>query len=155
MIGFLGLAAIVIGVVAAIAIAVVGAQLVMGGGDRSRCPRCGATMAQGTDECSVCERPLEEPVAVASEEDGEPRTIQVDESDQPEIDPEVGALNPGVSRTMVRWALIAMGVGFGVRLLGMLDPVGLQVGIPDALIAALTVLGGVAMFLGFIVMDFA
>lgn len=155
MLSFLGLAAVVVGVVLAVAIAVVGGQLVFGFGERPRCSRCGATLADEEEDCSVCQAPFEQPSQTADEE-GEPRrTIKVDESSEPTMDPEVGALNPGVSRTMVRWALIAMFTGLGVRLLGMLDPVGLEIGVPDSIVAALTVFGGVAMFVGFIVLDFA
>lgn len=154
MISFLGLAAIVVGSVVAVALAVVGAQLFLDVGERPRCSRCGATLAAETDDCTVCQTPLEEPGEPdAAERDR--RTVTVDASAQPSVDPEVGALNPGVSRRMVRWALIAMFTGLGVRLLGMLEPVGLEVGVPDAVVATTTVIGGVAMFLGFIVLDFA
>lgn len=152
MVTYWGLAAIVIGTVALVAILVVGGRLVFGVGERPRCSRCGATLADEGEDCTVCEAPLEEPRRTTPREQ---RTITVDESQEPTVDPEMGALNPGVSRRMVRWALIVMFAGIGVRVLGMLEPVGLDVGISQAVMATLTVIGGVAMFLAFVVLDLA
>jgi hypothetical protein len=152
MVSYWALAAIVVGSVAAVAIAVVGGQLLFGVGERARCSRCGATLPREDQDCTVCEAPMAEPQATTPRRE---RTIEVDETEEPTIDPEVGALNPGVSKRMVRWALIVMFVGIGVRLLGMLEPVGLDVGISQAVMATMTVVGGVAMFLAFVVLDLA
>lgn len=154
MVSYLGLAAIVVATVALVAIAVVGAQLLFGFGQRPHCSRCGSTLADPSQECTVCQAPMEEPEDPGGE-DPDRRVIQVDESQQPTVDPEVGALNPGISRRMVRWALIVMFVGIGVRVLGMLEPVGLDIGVSQTIMAALTVVGGVAMFLAFVVLDLA
>lgn len=153
MVSYWALAAIVVASVAGVAIAVVGGQLLFGFGERPRCSRCGATLADEEEDCTVCQAPLEEPRAGPSER--RERTIEVDESQQPTIDAEAGALNPGISHRMVRWALVVMFAGIGVRLLGMLEPVGLDLGISQAVMATLTVIGGVAMFLAFVVLDLA
>lgn len=152
MISYWALAAIVVASVAAVAIAVVGGQLVFGVGERPRCSRCGATLPDEDEACTVCEAPMAEPRETTPRRE---RTIEVDESEEPTMDPEAGALNPGVSRRMVRWALIVMFTGIGVRVLGMLEPVGLDVGVSQAVMATLTVIGGVAMFLAFVVLDLA
>lgn len=154
MLSYLGLAAIVVGSVVAVAIAVVGGQLMFGFGEQPRCSRCGATLADEGEDCTVCQTPFEDPGGTEPGDVEAERTIQTEEQ-SPEIDSEVGALNPGVSKRMVRWALIAMFTGLGVRLLAMLEPVGLDVGVSDQIVATLTVIGGVGMFLGFIVLDFA
>lgn len=153
MVSYWGLAAIVLAVVAVVAIAVVGGQLLFGFGERPRCSRCGATLADAEEDCTVCQAPLEEPRVTASESPD--RTIEIDEGEQPRIDAEAGALNPGISERMVRWAVIVMFVGIGVRVLGMLEPVGLDVGVSQAIMATLTVIGGIAMFLAFVVLDLA
>lgn len=153
MVSYWALAAIVIASIAVVAVAVVGGQLLFGFGERPRCSRCGATLADESEDCTVCRAPMEDPRPSASE--ARDRTIQVDEREEPRIDPEAGALNPGVSHRMVRWALIVMFAGIGVRVLGMLEPVGLDVGISQAVMATLTVVGGVAMFLAFVVLDLA
>jgi hypothetical protein len=152
MVSYWGLAAIVTATVAVVAIAVVTAQLVFGFGERPRCSRCGATLPSEDGECTVCEAPMAEPQETTPRSE---RTIEVDESEQPTIDPDAGALNPGVSERMVRWALIVMFAGIGVRLLGMLEPVGLDVGLSQTVMATFTVIGGIAMFLAFVVLDLA
>lgn len=152
MVSYWALAGIVMAAVAVVAITVVGGQLLFGFGERPRCSRCGATLPGEGETCTVCEAPMVEPQETTPRHE---RTIEVDEAEEPTIDPEAGALNPGISKRMVRWALIVMFTGIGVRLLGMLEPVGLDVGISQAVMATLTVIGGVAMFLAFVVLDLA
>jgi hypothetical protein len=157
MVTYWGLAAIVTGIVALVAITVVASQLFLTYGERARCSRCGATLAEEGEDCTVCEAPMAQPQPTGTGGNGR-GTIEVDESQLPTKDPEAGALNPGVSERMVRWALIVMFAGIGVRLLGMLEPVGLDVGLSQtvkATFTTLTVIGGVAMFLAFVVLDLA
>jgi hypothetical protein len=154
MISFLGLAVVVTIVVVATGLAVLGSQVYFGAGERPSCPTCGATLTDEEQECGVCEAPFETPAGPARQTQDD-RTVTVNTSDDPDPDADVGTLNPGVTPRMIRWALIAMFVGIGVRVLGMLEPVGLEIGVPDSIGVALTVLGGIAMFVGFVVLDVA
>lgn len=150
MVDFLGLAIIVTAVVVVVVLAILGAPLLFSSGGRTRCERCGATIPASADECTICEAPFE--AGPSDEDEAAPREIEVR---TPEPDPEEGVINPGVTKGMIRWAIAIMFVGVGVRVLGMLEPAGLSLGIPDAVTAALTVAGGLAMFFGFVVLDIA
>lgn len=154
MVDFLGLAVIVTAVVVAVVLAILAGPLLFGAADRTRCSRCGATLPAEADACTVCEAPFEVgPQQATAQADGdEADAVHVD---VPEPDPEEGMLNPGVTKGMIRAAVAVMFVGVGVRVIGMLEPAGLKTGIPDAVTAALTVVGGIAMFVGFVVLDIA
>ncbi len=152
---FLTLALIVTGVVAAVAILVVGLPLLTGG-QRPRCSRCGEVLTAPDERCRVCQTPFDPPTGPvgADANPTQARTIQVRES-VPDPSGGKGSLNPGITHGMVRWALIIMFTGLGIRVLGMLEPVGLTLPIPETLMTALTVLGGIAAFVGFVVLDIA
>lgn len=153
MVSFLGLALIVTAVVAAVVIAVLAGGLLFPGAG-SRCERCGATIPETAEACTVCEAPFEtgRETDPASPDEDVPRKVHVDAVDP---DPEHGVVNPGVTPGMIKAAAVVMFIGIGTRVLGMLEPAGLTIGIPDAVTAALTVVGGLAMFFGFVVLDVA
>lgn len=157
MVSFLGLAIIVTAVVVAVVVAVLGGSLILGDADRKRCKRCHATIPEDAESCTVCEAPFQGPTpradATPGDEDREPsRAVDVQ---MPQPDEEGEVINPGVPRQLVRWAVAIMFVGLGVRVLGMLQPAGIETGIPGTVTAALTVIGGIAMFAGFVVSDIA
>lgn len=152
MVSFLGLALIVTAVVAGVVIAVLAGSLLLPRSG-SRCERCGATIPVSADACTVCEAPFE----TGAEEDERPEDKAPTHVHVPtaEPDPDEGVINPGVPKGLVKGALVVMFLGIGIRVLGMLDPAGLDLGIPAAVTAALTVVGGLAMFFGFVVLDIA
>lgn len=152
MVSFLGLALIVTAVVAGVVIAVLAGSLLFPRSG-SRCERCGATIPVSAESCTVCEAPFEAGADDATEEPDEtPTSILVPTA---EPDPDEGVVNPGVPKGLVKGALVVMALGIGIRVLGMLDPAGLELGIPTAVTAGLTVVGGLAMFFGFVVLDIA
>lgn len=154
MVSFLGLAFIVAAVVAGVVIAVLAGSLFVGEADRRRCRRCGATIPANIEECTVCEAPFQDHgLALGDGQDAEEASSSI-EVDTGSSDEE-GWINPGITQGMIRGALAVMVLGLSVRFLGMLDPVGLNLGIPDAGMAALTVMGGIAAFVGFVVLDVA
>lgn len=158
MVSFIGLALIVAAVVAAVVVAVLGGSLLAGRDDRRRCSRCGSMIPASQEECTVCEAPFKdpyrsgEPTPEEPEAGEKPTEVRVE---TPEPDEEGRVVNAGVPHRLVRWAVILMFIGLGVRVLGMLKPAGLETGIPEAVTAALTVIGGIAMFAGFVVSDIA
>jgi hypothetical protein len=152
MVGFVGLALIVGGVVAAVTVAVLAAPLVSDRSESERCSRCGAAIPAAADGCTVCEAPFEQPPAGAEEDDERPRSVYVE---LPEPDEEGTIVNDGIPRGLVKAAVVVMGVGLVVRVLGMLDPAGLSLGLSGTTTALVTVLGGLAMFAGFVVLDVA
>lgn len=150
MVTFAGLALIVAGVVALVVIAVLAAPLVTDGEAGTRCTRCGATKPSEADACSVCEVPFG--TGDADEADERPRTVHVE---LPEEGEDGTVVNPSVPRGLVKVAGVVMLVGIAVRVLGMLEPAGVSLGVPAATTAAVTVVGGLAMFAGFVVLDVA
>lgn len=158
MISFVHLFLIVAGVVALVTFSVLAAPIVTGRKAGRRCERCGNTIPVEAPECAMCEAPLRtgkddlEPLDPAQDEAKEPKRVHVD---LPAAGEDGSVINPGVPRGLIPVAAVVMFVGLGTRVLGMLEPAGVSLGIPHALTAALTVLGGIAMFAGFIVLDIA
>lgn len=153
MVSFLGLALIVTAVVAGVVIAVLAGSLLFPRAG-SRCESCGSTTPAASESCAVCEAPFETGIDEEEDPDAQeaPTSVLVPTA---EPDPEEGVINPGVPKGLVKGALVVMFVGIGTRVLGMLDPAGLNLGIPHAVTAGLTVIGGIAMFFGFVVLDIA
>ncbi len=159
MVTFVGLALIVAAIVAAVVIVVLAAPLLTSGEAGTRCERCGATIPHEADGCSVCEAPFktgleddEDPIETARDRDKAPKRVYVD---LPQADPEDGVINEGVPRGIVKVAGVVFLVGLSTRVVGMLEPAGLELGVPQALATLLTVVGGVAMFASFVVLDVA
>lgn len=146
---FVDLALILVGGTAAVVALVYFVDLWVAG-RRGRCPRCGAVVADREAPCNVCEATLPGPA-----QEDQPTGPRTRSPPEPTHDPDVGVLNPGFSPWMVKWALGFMAVGLLVRGLGMLEPVGVDVGVPVSLMNLLTVVGGVVAFLGFVVLDLA
>lgn len=159
MISFVHLSLIVAGVVALVVISVLAVPLLTTPKGGKRCERCGHSIPVEARECPMCEAPFRtgleegEPLdTVRDDEDGEPKRVHVDVPSPAE---DGSVINPGVPRGLIKVAAVVMFIGLGTRVLGMLEPAGLSLGIPYALTAVLTVVGGVAMFAGFIVLDIA
>ncbi len=146
---------ILAGLVALVAILVYWADRLSGG--RERCRRCGALKVSPEASCGVCEAPFDAPAGTPTTEEPAMSETKTTRRDPPEptVDPDAGVLNPGVQPWMVQGAFIMMMIGLGTRLLGMLQPAGLDLGIPTTLTTVLTVLGGIGMFVGFVVLDVA
>lgn len=144
---YTGLALVVSALVFAVVALVLLARLF--GTRGPECGQCGAALAREGAACTVCitesrpgprrERPL---------------TIEV-ETRKGEHHPSLGYLNPGIRPWMVKGALAAMAIGLSVRVVGMLDPVGLDLPVSDYALAVVTVVGGLVAFVGFIVLDVA
>lgn len=154
MVTFVGLALIVAGVVALVVVAVLATPLVTGGPEGRRCPNCHAAIPEDADGCSVCEAPFDTGASTGSEDSDREteRRVRVEVGEE---DEDGQVVNPGVPAGLVKVALFVMFAGIAVRVLGMLDPAGLDLGIPTTLTAVLTVIGGLAMFAGFVVLDVA
>ncbi len=158
MLSFGHLLLIVAGVVSLVVISVLAAPLLAKGTGGKRCDRCGNSIPAEALECSMCEAPMrtglddDEPIETVRDEEEKPIRLTV-EAPRPGEDGSV--INPGVPRGLIKVAAVVMFIGLGTRVLGMLEPAGLTIGVPHALTAALTVVGGLAMFAGFIVLDIA
>lgn len=146
---------ILTGLVALVAILVYWADRLSGG--RERCSRCGASKTAPEAACTVCQAPFDRSAGTPVPEEASMNEIPATRPDPPEPTdhPEAGVLNPGIQPWMVQAAFVMMMIGLGTRLLGMLQPAGLDIGIPTSVTTLLTVLGGVGMFLGFVVLDVA
>ena len=118
-----------------------------------RCTSCGASLQDADAACLVCEAPLLDHAGAPTEAAEPQAIITVERRFFRAADGSI--MRAAVRPWMIRGALGIMFLGLGIRLLGMLEPMGLQLGVPDSVTAVLTVLGGTAAFLGFVVLDVA
>lgn len=118
-----------------------------------RCQSCGAALASDDPTCAICDDAMNKPARSPGGEPPRPTTVTVQRTLT--TDAKGGLLNAGVRPWMIKGALGVMFLGIGVRVLGMLEPAGLNVPVPMSVMAALTVLGGIAAFVGFVVLDVA
>jgi hypothetical protein len=119
--------------------------------ERRACPRCGNLVA-GDAACSVCGAPPPEPPeAHPSALPYGFRAPSAPRGREPEVHDGV-AFNAGITRRTVLLATCAMGLGIGVRLVGMAGILGLP-SIPEVLDGLLTIVGGLVAFVGFVFLD--
>lgn len=118
------------------------------------CPGCGARQPFRAQACGMCgaalpgppdAHPGAPPYGFRSPEGEAPKGPRVEGGE---------AFNRGITRRVVSIATLAMGLGIGVRLAGMLGVLGLPQ-LPVMLDGLLTVAGGVIAFVGFVFLDAA
>lgn len=124
--------------------------------DSKRCPSCAARRPLAETICAMCASPLPGPA------DRHPGAVPYGYPEatasrprRPEARVEDGvAYNRGITRRAVTIATGAMGLGIGLRVLGMLGALGLPA-LPAHIDGVLTVVGGIVAFVGFVFLDAA
>jgi hypothetical protein len=118
-----------------------------------RCAACGAEVARRDEACPVCGRGAPLPSAhPGAAPYGFPSATR-GALEQPRIEDGM-AYNRRITRRVVTLATGAMGLGVGVRVVGMLGVLGLPA-VPAFLDGLLTIVGGLVAFVGFVFLDAA
>lgn len=119
------------------------------------CPLCGAPVGARAQACPACGAPPPQPPeahpGAAPYGFAEPARA----GNAPGVVVEGGqAYNRGMTRRVVTVATAAMGLGVGIRIVGMAGALGLPQ-VPPFIDGALTVVGGLVAFVGFVFLDAA
>jgi hypothetical protein len=122
---------------------------------RPRCASCAAYLLEDAKACTVCGVEVAAPAPVEDPWEPGPGPATVSVAHPGHVDPDVGYLNGRMSRRFFRVMLAVMVGGIAVRVLAMLGPVGVDVGVPGTATAILTLVGGLAAFVGFVMLDMA
>lgn len=150
------------GLAAVVASVIVGAALFLGllwfllpFLDSKACPSCASRRPLREAACGACGAALPGPAQAhpdappygfpAAEPPVRGKRVRVEDG---------VAYNRGISRRVVTLATAAMGLGIGLRILGLLGVLGLPQ-IPAQVDGALTIVGGVVAFVGFVFLDAA
>ena len=121
-----------------------------------RCPGCRAFLrpsVAGCDVCGMAQTRSAHTLGLPTRED----ILREWRPTAPKghHDPKAGFLNHGTTRRALRLATIIVFVGLGLRIAGMAGTLGTDFAVPRWIDATLTVIGGLAAFVGFSLHDAA
>lgn len=151
----MGLAAVAAMVIAGVAIFLAIIWFLLPFLDSKQCPSCAAKRPLAEEQCAVCGAAL--PGPARSHPDAVPYGFPdaAAAAARSAVRVEGGAaFNRGITRRVVTLATLAMALGIGLRLLGMAGALGLPQ-VPTVVDGALTLVGGLVAFVGFVFLDAA
>jgi hypothetical protein len=124
--------------------------------EQRACPHCATKQSMGAEACAVCGQALPGPVQAhpGATPYGYPAPRGPGRGG-PRVRVEAGeAFNRGITRRAVTLATAAMGLGIGLRVLGMVGVLGVPQ-VPPVVDGILTIVGGLVAFVGFVFLDAA